>query len=269
MSGRLSWPVYTNGVSRFGSIAIRGFRRLADVELELRPFSVLIGANGIGKTSLLDVFSLLANSAQGSLNATISEMGGLPVLMTYDHAKELDLRISMEIPSYKPLRYLVRIRPQGPSYVIEEEVLSQERQPELPPFKHIDSHEALVKYFDPAQNRLVPPTWEHNPLETSLSQVPKTFREPEDLRRKLASSTFYHVLNVEPRSPVRLPQPMRPAALPGKNGEDLVSCLFYLRETERERFETIEDGLRAAFSGLSTAGFSTRGSRHARHDLEG
>jgi predicted ATPase len=40
---------------------------------------------------------------------------------------------------------------------------------------------------------------------------------------------------------------MRPATLPGRNGEDLVSCLFYLRETERNRFEAVEDALRSAF----------------------
>jgi predicted ATPase len=73
------------------------------------------------------------------------------------------------------------------------------------------------------------------------------FREPEDFRNRLSSSTFYHVLNVDPRSPVRLPQPSRPATLPGSNGEDLVSCLYNLRETARNRFEAIEDALRAAF----------------------
>ncbi len=91
------------------------------------------------------------------------------------------------------------------------------------------------------------PNWAHNPLETSLSQVPKMFKEPEDLRSRLSSSTLYHVLNVDSRSPVRMPQPMQPASLPGKNGEELVSCLFYLRETNRERFDAIEDVLRAAF----------------------
>ena len=40
---------------------------------------------------------------------------------------------------------------------------------------------------------------------------------------------------------------MRPATLPGRNGEDLVSCLFYLRETERNRFEAVEDSFHAAF----------------------
>ena len=50
------------------------------------------------------------------------------------------------------------------------------------------------------------------------------YQEPEDFRSRLASSTFYHVLNVDPRSPVRLPQSMGPATLPGKNGEDLVTA---------------------------------------------
>jgi predicted ATPase len=48
---------------------------------------------------------------------------------------------------------------------------------------------------------------------------------------------------------------MRPAALPGKGGEDLVSCLFYLRETDRDRFEAIEDSLRAAFPAFERLDF--------------
>ena len=242
-------------MTRFQEISIKGFRRLADVKLELRPLSVMIGANGIGKTSMLDVLSLLASSAQGSLNSAISELGGLAALMTYDHADGLELGISMEVQNYEPLLYLVRIKPQGPSYVIEEETLSQIRQAGREPFKHIDSHGTNVQYYEVSQGRLVRPNWEHNPLETSLYQVPKMFQEPEDFRRRLASSTFYHVLNVDPRSPVRLPQPMRPAPLPGKNGEDLVSCLYYLRETDRDRFEAIEDALHAAFDGFERLEF--------------
>jgi predicted ATPase len=248
-------PLYYRGVSRFQDISIKGFRRLANVELELRPLAVLIGANGIGKTSILDVFSMLASSAHGSLNSAISELGGLAALMTYDHAEELELGISMEVQNYEPLRYLMRIRPQGPFYVIEEETLTQIRQAGRGPFKHIDSPGTNVRYYEVSQSRLIRPNWEHNPLETSLFQVPKMFQEPEDFRRKLASSTCYHVLNVDPRSPVRLPQPMRPAQLPGKNGEDLVSCLYYLRETDRDRFEAIEDALHTAFQGFERLEF--------------
>jgi predicted ATPase len=238
--------------TRFKELSISGFRRLSEVSFPLRPLCVMIGANGTGKTSVLNVLSLLANSAQGKLSEDITELAGLASVLTYDRAEELRLGISMTVPHHDPLEYSLRLKPQGVSYVITDEVLCQNRPGHKMPFLHIDSHGPDIKYFEVNQRKLVRPNvvrpnWEHKSLETSLSQVPKMFREPEDFRNRLASSTFYHVLNVDPRSPVRLPQPMRPATLPGRNGEELVSCLFYLREAERARFEAIEDALRAAF----------------------
>jgi predicted ATPase len=230
--------------SRFGDLSISGFRRLHDVRLSMRPLSVMIGANGTGKTSVLEVLSLLANSAKGQLSESITDLSGIASVLTYDRSEVLGLGISMEAANYKPMIYSLQLKPQGVAYVIAEEILTQLRNPLL---SHINSHGPDVKYYDPDKNVLVRPNWEHNPYETSLSQVPKMFREPEDFRNRLSSSTFYHVLNVDPRSPVRLPQPVQPAMLPGRNGEELVSCLFYLREAERHRFESIEDSLRAAF----------------------
>ncbi|MGO8789226.1 MAG: AAA family ATPase [Terriglobia bacterium] len=231
---------------RFKELSVHGFRRLYDVRLPLRPLSVMIGANGTGKTSVLEVLSLLANSAQGKLSEFISDLTGLGNVLTYDRAQDLCFGMSMTVPGYKPLEYSLTLEPQGIAYSILEEKLSQDRgHPD--PFLHIDSHGPDIRYYEVVKKRLQQPNWEHKPLETSLSQVPKMFQEPEEFRNRLSSSTFYHVLNVDPRSPVRLPQPMRPATLPGRNGEDLVSCLFYLRETERNRFEAVEDALHAAF----------------------
>jgi predicted ATPase len=40
---------------------------------------------------------------------------------------------------------------------------------------------------------------------------------------------------------------MKPAVLPGADGEDLVSFLYSLREGDRPRFEAVSDALRAGF----------------------
>jgi recombinational DNA repair ATPase RecF len=56
-----------NSTPRFKNLTVQGFRRLNDVQMPLRPRSVMIGANGAGKTSILDVLSLLAKSAQGKM----------------------------------------------------------------------------------------------------------------------------------------------------------------------------------------------------------
>src|SRR5436190_12206726 len=92
-------------MSRFEYLHVRGFRRLHDLELELRPLCVLIGANGSGKTSLLDVFSLLAASASGKLAEKISEFQGMSALLTVDQAQEMSFELAMSVPSHHPLVY--------------------------------------------------------------------------------------------------------------------------------------------------------------------
>lgn len=231
--------------NRFQHLGVKGFRRLYDVSLDLRPLCVMIGANGVGKTSLLDIFGLLAASADGHLNERLSDLSGLSSVLTVGRSKNLLLELSMTVPNHEPLIYKLVLGSRGVAYEIREESLTQHRADYSAPFKHIESKGDHIRYFQ--DKGLRPPTWDHNSAETSLAQVPKMFREPEEFRSRLASSTFYHVLNVEPRSPVRLPQSLKPAMLPGKDGEDLVSCLFNLRESDRDRFEAIEDALRAAF----------------------
>jgi predicted ATPase len=241
-------------MSRFERLHVQGFRRLLDVDLELRPLCVVIGANGCGKTSLLDVFSLLAASATSNLSQKISAMGGLSSILTLDRAQSINLGIEMAVPTNAPLRYGMSISPLGVGYEIATEILSQQLPSDSQTFTHFQAHHGEVRYLVPEQG-LVRPSWPYNPIETALSQVPKVSREPDELRYNLASSTYYHALSVEPLSPVRLPQPLRPAMLPGRNGEDLVSCIFSMRENNRDRFEALEDSLRAAFRGFQRLDF--------------
>lgn len=240
---------------RINRIRIAGLRRLQQLELEVKPFMTLIGANGVGKTSLLDAFSLLSASASGNLNATLSRFGGITSLLTRDRSKELTLSIDMDVPCYHPLKYDLHLEPRGIGYSISKEVLSQAREGYPKPFTHINSSDTRVRYYDIDTSKLVPLTWEHDPFETSLSQVPKMFPQPEELRRLLATMTRYHTLDVGSRAPVKMPQPMKPASLPGSNGEDLVPYLYFLRESDRDRWETILDSLRAAFPDFDELNF--------------
>jgi predicted ATPase len=236
-------------------ISIQGYRRLLSLNLEMRPLAVIVGANGVGKTSLLEVFSLLATSAKGQLESKISEYGGLNEILTRDKAQALEIKLRMSVPRFEPLEYDLQIIPRGQFYGIGLETLTQEKAGYNQHFRHIDSYGGGIQYYEVKDKRLVRPNWEHSPFETSLSQVPKMFAEPESLRQKLASCTFYGALNVLPGSPVRLPQPMRPVSLPGANGEDLVACLYYLRETDADRFEVIEDTLKSAFPDFEKLNF--------------
>ena len=240
---------------KINRIKIGGFRRLLNVDLPVRPFMVLIGANGVGKTSLLDALSILSASASGNLNSMLSQFGGIANLMTRGKSEDLSLLVDMMVPGHEPLEYELRLAPKGTGYSISRELLCQQRQGFHDPFRHIDSSDGDIRYYETEESRLVRPDWEHNSLETSLSQVPKMFRQPEELRRILATATQYHVLDVGPRAPVKMPQPMKPATLPGADGGDLVPYLYYLRESDRDRFDIIMDSLRTAFPDFEELNF--------------
>ena len=239
---------------KINHLKIGGFRRLKEIDLPIRPFMVLIGANGVGKTSLLDAYSLLSASAAGALNNKLSQFGGVSSLLTRDKTDSVSLFVDMDVPGYKPLEYELNLSPKGSGYAIFREVLSQDRDRNTV-FKHIDSRDGDIRYFEIEKEHLVRPNWEHNPLETSLFQVPKMFRQPEELRRILGSVTQYHVLDVGPRAPVKLPQQMKPADLPGADGEDLIPFLYYLRESNRSRYDAIEDSLKTAFPSFESLSF--------------
>jgi len=191
--------------------------------------------------------SLLASSAAGRLDETVRAGGGITSLITLGRRAPLNIALTMPQDQQAPLQYDLQLSAAALGFGIDSEQLTQQRNSKPPPFKYIDSHGSDIRYFEVDSKKIVRPTWEHKPFETSLSQVPRMFRDAEHFRETLSSLTLFHTLDVSPRSPVRQPQPMQPAPLPGQDGEDLVSCLYYLRETARDRFEAIEDSLRAAF----------------------
>jgi len=235
-------------------MSIAGFRRLFSVEMEMRPLTVMIGANGVGKTSILEVFSLLSASAQGQLKVILSQFGGIQDILTYDKAEAARFKITMERPTETPLSYSLTLNLKGMSYEIGSESL---RNPGDDAKPLIDANRTDIRYFRPEDNKLVRPTWEPSPFETSLFQMPKLSQTPEILRQQLASITYYsaYALNVGYHAPIRLPQKMQPTTHPGRYGEELVACLFYLRETDRTRFEIIEDTLAVAFPSFERLDF--------------
>jgi predicted ATPase len=132
-------------------------------------------------------------------------------------------------------------------------LLTQDRG-EAAPYRYIDSENGSVRCQEPRKpDRLEMIGW--HPLETFLRQAPFLSLQVLLLKRALAGTAFYASLNVSPKSPVRLPQQMRPATLPGPQGEDLVPCLYSLRESDPDRFAVLEDTLAAAFPDFERLAF--------------
>ena len=236
-------------------IGIVGFRRLKDVDIEMRPMMALIGANGVGKTSFMDALSLLAASARGSLRQRLSDLSGIAAVITRDNLGSIILKAEIDNPGYEPLNYSLSLVPQGTGYAISEEFLTQTTRGYQNPFKHIDAKYGDIQFFDTGTSRLEKLDWEYDFLESALSQIPRMYRQSEQSRRTLSSTEQYHALDVGQRAPIKLPQQLRPTTLPGQNGEDLAPFLYNLRETDHGKYEAVEDALKVVFPKFEALGF--------------
>lgn len=238
----------------FTRLQVSGYRRLRNLDLALGPMNVLIGANGVGKSSVLEVMFLLGLSVNGLLETNITQHGGLPSLLTQDGRTDtLRVMLEMAAPAGEPpIRYETRIAGAGIGYVIAQEQLAQ-----LPPsstgkpLQFIDARPGQVRsYLDGRMQTTGParPFQLYRELETALSQVPVSHKYHAAFRETLRDSPFiYHALDTSMRAPIRLPQPLQPARVPGTEASLLLPCLYTMRETERNRFDAVEDALRAAF----------------------
>ena len=220
-------------MSQFESIHIQGFRRLVDVKLALRPLMVMIGANGCGKTSLLEAWRLLAKSADGKLSDTISSLGGFGELLTRPRSagdETTGLSIAVRLKEQSESRgklfdddeesFSIRLARVGYGFRIDQE---------LPITESVSGTPAEI--FSRTLG-----------TETQLSGA-KGDKE-RILRETLASAGFFRPFDL---ADLRRPQSVQPELLPGEHGEALVACLYSLRETDRDRFEIVEDWLHAAF----------------------
>lgn len=115
-------------MNTFEHITIEGFRRLFSVSVDMRPLTVMIGANGVGKTSFLETFSLLAESAKGQLQSKLSELSGLSLMVTRDKTESVAISLSMPVQNQEPLRYFLKlVHKNSQFYEIGQETLTQQR----------------------------------------------------------------------------------------------------------------------------------------------
>ena len=63
-------------MSMLKRVKIRGFRSIREMDLELRPLNVLIGANGCGKSNFVSFFHLLHEIVERRLEKAVNKAGG-------------------------------------------------------------------------------------------------------------------------------------------------------------------------------------------------
>lgn len=73
-------------MERLSRVLIKGFRSIRDADLELGPLTVLIGANGAGKSNLVSFFNMLGFLLSGNLQTYTWRRGGAASILHYGPA---------------------------------------------------------------------------------------------------------------------------------------------------------------------------------------
>lgn len=68
---------------KLDSIAIKGFKSIRDIKLDIRPINALIGANGSGKSNLLEAMAFLQAIRAGDLQTYVGRAGGADRLLHF------------------------------------------------------------------------------------------------------------------------------------------------------------------------------------------
>lgn len=94
------------------SISLSGFKSIKDMDLELRPLNVLIGANGAGKSNLISFFKLIYEMRRGRLQSYVANWGADALLFYGAKTTErLDAYLLLDDESAGFVSYRVRLNP--------------------------------------------------------------------------------------------------------------------------------------------------------------
>ena len=81
-----------------------------DVKLkDLQPMTVVIGANGTGKTTLLDIFTFLQDSLQQNVSAAVANRGGFKQLVSRGQTGPIEITVKFRNESGRLVTYQLRI----------------------------------------------------------------------------------------------------------------------------------------------------------------
>jgi predicted ATPase len=228
----------------FTELRVGAFRALVDITLPLRPLNVVIGPNGVGKTTLLETFVFLQAINAKELNEVIHFFGGLesliPLLPRLHRTIEIGITAYTNGQSEKPVHF---------SYDITLTDRGQIGTPFEKKIYFTDLTEATPKKIDlqAQQNE----RGSHGRLDLSGDYHPTQQEIMLGwLSHFVRGTKFFSAINTARNAVIRTPQTLIPTIDTGGNGETLFAALYNIRENYPDQFEYIKDILRTAFPGF-------------------
>jgi len=221
-------------------VKIKNYRSLADVDVRLGKLTVLVGRNGAGKSTFLDVLRFVRDALRFNLETAIDSRGGIATLCRWvssGRPLDIDLGIDTHIDGYMTSYGFVLARTQQSNYKLKREVAYAEHGT-------YDFDDLLEVVWLPVQMEIVNGKWltgQQIPIFPGLDDRTTEIITDErflqlsavyawrhnglaSLREALLNASFYTIFP----NTLRLPQKPSSETVLNDNGDNLGSALKHI-----------------------------------------
>lgn len=216
-------------VESIKQISIKGFKSLRDVSLELGPLTVMIGANGSGKSNFIEFFRMLKEAfwiSQGGLQLYVGKKGGADSLLYYGPKITRNLDASIEFAGEeRSCRYSFSLTwgvPNNLVFASEEFEYKSDADPE-PQSLHLGSGHGEPKLLEVAD---------------LLSESPQKYAS-RVVRDNLRLLQAYHFHDTSDEAGIRRSYDRNGEFHLMHQGENLAAFLHWLQERRPQHYRRI------------------------------
>lgn len=198
-------------------VEAKGFKSIKRMDLELRPINILLGANGVGKSNFISLFSLIRAIYDKNLQNYIQKKGGADSFLHFGkkNTNEIGIKFYFKTPDGDENQFTTLLEVSQNHLFIK----------------------SIQTAFKPIQNWHFK-EYETNVLESAFSQM--TEGQAWFVNKRLVEFDVYHFHDTSDTSPIKTLNDIHDNRSLKRDGSNLAAFLYYLKVKEPTHFKRIE-----------------------------